>query len=69
MNCSRCENSMPKWNDSGYLVCMNCGKILVEPAVKREITHGLVMWATTVKERLWRRRIADAQEEKVNDYD
>lgn len=45
---------------------MNCGKILAEPDVKREITHGLVMWATTVKERLWRRRIADAQEEKIN---
>lgn len=69
MNCSRCENPKPEWNTAGYLICMNCGNVLAEPDTKREITHGFVMWAVTVKERLWRRRIADKvgmylQEEK-----
>ncbi len=65
MNCSRCEDSKPEWNDAGYLICMNCAKILVEPDTKSEITHGIVVYATTVKERLWRRRIAEERKRWV----
>ena len=54
--CSRCSSDNLTWNDAEYLVCMNCGKILAEPNKKSEITHGIVIWASTVKERLWRIR-------------
>jgi len=35
---------------------MNCGKVLAEPSKKSKAIHEIVMWATTVKERLWRIR-------------
>ncbi len=59
--CSRCSSFVTQWNDANYLICMNCGKILVEPLKKSEIVHGIVTWATTVKERLWKRRVADGE--------
>lgn len=63
--CNRCSSINTKWNDAGYFICMNCGRILVRPIREREIIAGIMEYATTVKERLWRLRVAD--EEEVND--
>lgn len=57
--CNRCGSTKIEWNDADYLICMNCGSIIIEPINKSKITHGLVLWASQIKERLWRMRVWD----------
>lgn len=56
MKCNRCDLDSLIWNDADYLVCMNCGKIIIEPKNKSEIVQGLMLYSTMVKERLWKLR-------------
>ena len=59
MNCSRCGSDRVIWNTADYLVCMNCGRIIIEPTIKSEIVNGLMLWATGAKEKLWKLRCSE----------
>ena len=62
MKCPRCGIEKVGWNDAGYLVCFNCGKIIARPKDPDPMTEGLMEWISQVKERLWRERLKEGYE-------
>jgi len=62
LKCPRCGIEKVGWNDAGYLVCFNCGKIIARPKDPDPMTEGLMEWISQVKERLWRERLKEGYE-------
>jgi len=62
LKCPRCGIEKVGWNDAGYIVCFNCGKIIVRPKDADPTTEGLMEWASQVKEKLWRERLKEGYE-------
>jgi len=62
MNCDRCNSTNIQWNDAGYLLCFNCGKVHIEPTNVSPIIKGIMEYGLQVKERLWKLRSEEKQD-------